>query len=245
MTGQAIPIHNRPFDIVIIALCLISAFLSFETRILTFSLLGVVAVFFFGAPFDKHINFLRANIFATLISSLVIAPSFLSTCVVFAACSISLLRLCNQRPWFSGIRDPVKFQKQYGSTALVLGASGGMGREFCCELAAAGLNVIAVGRRNKNLLDIKVKLESLYKVQVTARCCDISDDNAVTQLLEETKNLDIGLLIFHLGEGSICPFIHDSTEHLVKIVKLETCSLMRIIHEFACRLLLVGEEELF
>ncbi len=54
-----------------------------------------------------------------------------------------------------------------GSTALVTGASKGLGEAFAEALAARGMNLVLVARSTKKLNDLSARLYAKYKIQCT------------------------------------------------------------------------------
>ncbi len=58
-----------------------------------------------------------------------------------------------------------KFAEKYGPWALITGASSGMGVEFARRLAASGLNVVLVARRDDRLRRLATELESEFSIQ--------------------------------------------------------------------------------
>jgi NAD(P)-dependent dehydrogenase (short-subunit alcohol dehydrogenase family) len=51
-------------------------------------------------------------------------------------------------------------------TALVTGGGSGIGRQLACALAAAGVNVVITGRREKELMDTIAEVKSAGGVAV-------------------------------------------------------------------------------
>jgi hypothetical protein len=88
-----------------------------------------------------------------------------------------------------------------GKNALITGASSGIGRQVALDLAALGIRVILVARRQDRLLSIQKEIESLGG-KADYFVCDLEDENArrdlITKLLE-TKKIDI--LINNAGFG--------------------------------------------
>lgn len=78
-----------------------------------------------------------------------------------------------------------------GKTALVTGATGGIGAQIAKALHAQGAHVFITGRNTDKLEALKAELGS----NVTAVAADISDENAVADLLkkidEGSEGLDI------------------------------------------------------
>jgi NAD(P)-dependent dehydrogenase (short-subunit alcohol dehydrogenase family) len=68
-----------------------------------------------------------------------------------------------------------------GLTALVTGASRGLGREIAAELASAGASVVLVARDANELERVKLALEPRLRPEASVTCCaaDLSDQAAI------------------------------------------------------------------
>jgi hypothetical protein len=86
-------------------------------------------------------------------------------------------------------------------TALVTGASAGIGQAFCRRLAAAGYDIVAVARRGERLATLAQELETAHGVRVTPLALDLGEDGAVTALLDALLDVDIDMLVNNAGYG--------------------------------------------
>lgn len=128
------------------------------------------------------------------------------------------------------------FAEKYGPWALVTGASSGIGKEMATQLAAKGLNVVIVARR-QNLLDsLKTKLMAEYKVEVLALQADFYQKNAAKHIEEITSELDIGLVIPNAGAEMVGEFVDADVNENTALVQLNTVVPMQIANLFGPRL---------
>ena len=67
-------------------------------------------------------------------------------------------------------------------TALVTGASSGIGREIAELYASKGCNLVITARREEFLQKIKVELEERYSVVVNTIIEDLSDINSAERI---------------------------------------------------------------
>ena len=88
-----------------------------------------------------------------------------------------------------------------GKTALVTGASSGVGADIARELASRGCSVIITARREERLLALKNELESKYAVQVHVIVQDLSAPDAAEALFDQTegKGLAVDILVNNAG----------------------------------------------
>ncbi len=81
-----------------------------------------------------------------------------------------------------------------GRTAVVTGASFGLGYGIAEGLAAAGADIVAVSRRSENLKEIETAVTSLGRDCLTV-ACDVSDrtqvDAMVVQAIARFNQVDI------------------------------------------------------
>lgn len=98
------------------------------------------------------------------------------------------------------MRTP-QWTQHYGATALVTGASSGIGEQFACQLAEKGFNLILTARREALLLSLKEKLEREYSISVICIVCDLCDGAQVDLLIERVLALEVGLVVSNAGYG--------------------------------------------
>ena len=75
------------------------------------------------------------------------------------------------------------------STALITGASAGLGREFARQFAARGINVVLVARRKEALQTLAAELRAAHNVDAEVIVADMSRADAPATLYRETRNL--------------------------------------------------------
>ncbi|MFC0206123.1 SDR family NAD(P)-dependent oxidoreductase [Novosphingobium soli] len=95
--------------------------------------------------------------------------------------------------------DEQEFQRRYGPWALVAGASEGTGASFARQLAAQGLNLLLVARREAPLTALAQDLHAAHGIACTTATIDLAQDDAAQQLLTLAQGREVGLLILNAG----------------------------------------------
>ncbi len=93
------------------------------------------------------------------------------------------------------------FKRKYGQWVLITGASDGIGRAFAERLAAKGLDLVLVARRESVLEALADTLKAQYRIQTHVIAADLSQSRAVEQVFAETADLPVGLLVASAGFG--------------------------------------------
>jgi len=120
-------------------------------------------------------------------------------------------------------------------TALITGATSGIGFELSLLLAKDKYNLILVDIDAVKLEDTKNHIQKLYNSQVINLIKDLSKSNVAQEILEESKDIPIDILINNVGFGvfgvfsntnwsreSEMLYLHiQTTTHLTKLVLKE------------------------
>lgn len=89
-------------------------------------------------------------------------------------------------------------------TALITGASAGLGRDFAELFAADGHNVVLVARREQRLVELAEELRSRHDVECFVEPADLSDEAARADLFERVtaNGIEVDFLVNNAGFGS-------------------------------------------
>ena len=133
--------------------------------------------------------------------------------------------------------DKEAFKARYGSWGIVAGASEGIGATYAGELAARGLNLILVARRADLLQSLASKLSDRYKIETKIIALDLANPDAVEQIAEETRGLEIGLLVYNAAFSAIGPFLERPLEDHIKEINTNSFTPLKLIYLFAEKML--------
>lgn len=120
------------------------------------------------------------------------------------------------------------------STALITGASSGIGKAFAEQLAARNTNLVLVARSQEKLHQLTKELQEKYNIQVEVIIKDLTEPYAAQAVFDATqaKGLTIDLLINNAGFGDYGDFASSHGEKQVKIVQLNIVALVDLTHKF-------------
>nr|GMD76183.1 very-long-chain 3-oxoacyl-CoA reductase 1-like [Ipomoea batatas] len=114
---------------------------------------------------------------------------------------------------------PAKNLKNYGSWALVTGATDGIGKGFAFQLARKGLNLVLVGRSPEKLKDVSDSIEAKYgQTRIKSVVVDFSGDldGGVRRIREAIEGIDVGVLINNVGVSyPYARFFHEVDDRLL------------------------------
>jgi short-subunit dehydrogenase len=129
-----------------------------------------------------------------------------------------------------------------GMTALITGASAGLGEAFATQLARRGANLVLVARSVDKLNQLAETLQRDVNVHVTVLPADLSSAQAVDALIEEVRKRDlrVDILINNAGIGVFENFLDTSITEQVQQVDLNIRALVSLTHAFAPGMVAAG-----
>ena len=119
--------------------------------------------------------------------------------------------------------------------ALVTGATGGIGRELCAELARDHGVLALVGRSQAKLDELAKNLAERFDVSVRTFAAHFAQPGAVDVLVAQVRaaNLQVETLVNNAGFGYDAPFAESSLERQRALVQTNDMALMELCHAFA------------
>ena len=120
------------------------------------------------------------------------------------------------------------------NTALITGASGGIGKEFAIIHAEKGGNLILVARSENKLNDLKKELESKHGIKASVIVKDLSKPNAAKELYESVQNSgqEVNVLINNAGFGGLGNFHEREIKEDMAMIQLNVEVLTELTHYF-------------
>src|SRR3989440_5595602 len=131
---------------------------------------------------------------------------------------------------------PTLDKGQFGPWALVTGASSGIGKEFARQIAASGINVVLVARRDALLTELGRAISQEFNVQYRALTMDLSQEGFIAGLADATHDIDIGLVISNAGTANPGEFLKLDRQLHRTTLRLSTMAHLDITHRFGAKL---------
>ena len=127
-------------------------------------------------------------------------------------------------------------------SALITGASAGLGREFACQLAGRARSLVLVARREQKLNELRDELmRQNPNLSVHTHRTDLANPSELEELITwlEREKIDVDLLINNAGLGDLGPFarsdlIRNEEIMLVNMVALTSLT-RRLLPEMIAR----------
>ena len=125
------------------------------------------------------------------------------------------------------------------STALITGASGGIGYELALEHVRRGGDVILVARREDKLREYQSAWESTYGVKVHVIGMDLASRGSAQALYDAvaTKGLTVDVLINNAGFGQYGLFEESDVERGLEMLELNVVTLTALTRLFVVDML--------
>ena len=112
-----------------------------------------------------------------------------------------------------------------GKTALITGATKGLGRGTAIAIAEAGGNIIAIGRNQLELDSLKKEIKKL-KVNYISFNCDVNNYSRMKSFISKLTKLDI--LVNNAGTNIPEPFLNVKKSSMETILNVNTKAVFNI-----------------
>ena len=119
-------------------------------------------------------------------------------------------------------------------TALITGASAGIGRELAYLHAERGGDLVITARRKERLEQLKAELKEKYHVNVMVIAKDLSETDAPAEIYSEIKTAGVSIdyLINNAGFGGLGRFVQRDIEDEASMIKVNVIALTKLTRLF-------------
>ncbi|MEA5468223.1 SDR family oxidoreductase [Spirulina sp. 06S082] len=119
-----------------------------------------------------------------------------------------------------------------GNTALVTGASSGIGAELARLHAAKGGDIVLVARREDALNQLKLELEQAHGIKATVIVADLAEPDSAEQIFAATEaaGIQVDILINNAGFGGHGKFHERDRAKDQAMMQVNMVSLVNLTH---------------
>jgi len=119
-------------------------------------------------------------------------------------------------------------------TALVTGASSGIGLALCACFAEDGINLLMVARNKSHLDEAAERLRREYGITITTIATDLGSHDAAASLYDEVSSLGLKIdyLVNNAGIGDHGLFANSSSKTNQAMIDLNITALVQLTHLF-------------
>lgn len=114
-------------------------------------------------------------------------------------------------------------------TALITGATAGIGAAFARRLARDGLDLVLVARNAEKLTQTAERLQQDYGVTVEVLQADLADDEGISRV-EERLRQGVDLLVNNAGFGNQGTFLNVPVEDELRMLKVHCEAVLRLTY---------------
>lgn len=120
------------------------------------------------------------------------------------------------------------------TTALITGASAGIGAAFARQLAARQTDLVLVARSRDKLQELADSLEHRHRIRVDIIVQDLTEVDATETIFQTVGQLghSIDLLINNAGIGDYGDFAESDRDLQLKMVRLNIAAIVDLSHRF-------------
>jgi len=126
-------------------------------------------------------------------------------------------------------------------TALVTGASSGIGREIAELCARDGYDLILVARREERLRELQETWTARHAIEVRIVAMDLSDATAPQKLFNELTGTSVDVLVNNAGFATYGPFVESDVASQVEMVQVNVLTLTHLTRLFLPSMVRRGE----
>ncbi len=120
------------------------------------------------------------------------------------------------------------------TTALITGASSGIGEAFARRLAADGHDLFLVARSEDKLKALCGELSAKHSINADYFAIDLSENGSDSAVFDETESrgIEIGFLINNAGFGSMGDFAELPLDRELEMIDLNIRALVGLTHRY-------------
>ena len=119
-------------------------------------------------------------------------------------------------------------------TAVIVGATGGIGKAIVENLCKNNVNVVLVARNAEALQAMQAELKRQYpQLQLQSLCCDLSDAESREQFIQalSQQNIRINYYINNAGVNDFSLFSHQSGEAIEQMMLINVVYPLQLIQQ--------------
>ena len=134
-------------------------------------------------------------------------------------------------PGVSSLRD------RYGAWAVIAGATEGVGRAFARSMAAEGMDLLLLARRQEGLDAVAAELRAAYPVEIESLSVDLSAPDSTARIMSAVGERQLGALVYNAGSDTAAArFVDTPMADWASLIARNISSLTSLTHAVAARL---------